>query len=84
MQPHEILDEQLRIIRERAPVACELEDCYGLPTAIGVLIDFAWRAVNGSKPESHDWLCECGWWNGCNLATCARCGRTPNEGQGRQ
>jgi hypothetical protein len=29
--------------------------------------------------ESHDWHCGCGHWNGCNLATCAMCGRTPSE-----
>jgi hypothetical protein len=29
--------------------------------------------------ESHDWYCGCGHWNGCNLAICALCGRTPSE-----
>ena len=27
-----------------------------------------------------NWMCGCGWINGFNLAVCARCGRTPNEG----
>ena len=44
----EVLTEQLAKVREQAPAACGLEDCYDLPTAVRVLIDFAWRAVNGS------------------------------------
>lgn len=30
-----------------------------------------------------EWECGCGWVNGCNLATCAFCSRSPREGQGQ-
>lgn len=27
-----------------------------------------------------EWLCGCGWINGCNLCVCAQCSRSPIEG----
>lgn len=29
--------------------------------------------------DTHDWQCDCGHWNGPNLATCAQCNRRPGE-----
>jgi hypothetical protein len=29
--------------------------------------------------HDHTWVCGCGWRNGCNLALCARCTRTPDN-----
>jgi hypothetical protein len=35
------------------------------------------------RDTNHDWYCACGHWNGCNLAICALCGRTPGESLSR-
>lgn len=29
---------------------------------------------------SSEWICGCGWINGCDLSICARCSRNPQEG----
>ena len=34
-----------------APVACEVVECRYVPTAVKLLIDFAWRAVNPKEMD---------------------------------
>ena len=52
----------------RNPEILHNEICQRLDTIIRLLQE---------KPPA--WYCGCGHWNGCNLAVCALCGRTPGE-----
>ena len=40
------------------------------------------KVTDADRRAAISWTCGCGWVNGINLAICARCGRTPNEGCG--
>jgi hypothetical protein len=37
----------LAVIRDLAPRACKLDECHDMKHAVRVLLDFAFRAVNG-------------------------------------
>jgi len=52
---------------------------HGMQTVFALLkAEFPPAEACKAAAESHDWMCGCGWWNGCNLATCAQCGRAPS------
>lgn len=54
----------------------------GVENAVHVLLPQLSSLTRTTPAPIMGWTCGCGWSNGINLATCAMCKRTPDEGFG--